>query len=629
MPVNDILHFGVFGAICIGAHIVHALKKKAKLDVKQPSNYGKRSLVVVTGCDTGFGNLLSVDLAKNPELVVVSLCLTAEAAEELSSQGVHGIQCDVTSDKEVRRAKEFVASLLEEKNAVLQGLVNNAGIVDPGDFAFYHNLAAIQRVMDVNFFGQLRVTQALLPLFLQTSSVFGGRILNMSSVCGASASAGNSSYNASKFAVEAWSDSLRLELADFNIKVVKIRPGQFSTTIQSNYVNGLIKQYLNAPPQMKALYGGQAYAQKIEDTFKGLPQMGNPKDAVVELVDLLTAKKLSDLSSHYWLGSDAKTFWRALAALPSHVSDSLKSAVTIFPVQNETMPPPNTISHVTIRVRNIEKSLPFYEAFGLTKVGETEHGQQFLSMGTATRNKWSALVLLKEDAAMKERGDPHEAGMTRLCIYTNTHDQDVQRVKAFGLKPIAPTAADTMANVTAFKDPDGFVIYYISFIGILGLVVKFNMWWKKVQAPFLFHWTINLESSIKDVMKGFEQLGFKTLSDQNSDQILNGLLPAFSMDPATTEIEHIRLCNLPDSIFATLMQWNNPKSERKGSEQTNSMTMSVDDVDYTLSIAKKAGFTTKPPEARDFPIFGKLIVGTIFVEPESAPVEVCCFSRWI
>ena len=163
--------------------------------------------------------------------------------------------------------------------------------------------------------------------------------------------------------------------------------------------------------------------------------------------------------------------------------------------------------------------------------------------------------------------------------------------------------------------------------GVHGLLVKLNLWWKKQATPFLFHWTINVTDGIKDVMKGFEKLGFKTLSDQNSNQVANDLLPAFNIDPDTCKIEHIRICYLPDSICSTLMQWDDPKSEKKGSELKNAMTISVDDVGYTLEVAKKAGFTTKPPEVRKFPIFGKTMVGTIYVEPESAPVEVCCFSR--
>ena len=162
---------------------------------------------------------------------------------------------------------------------------------------------------------------------------------------------------------------------------------------------------------------------------------------------------------------------------------------------------------------------------------------------------------------------------------------------------------------------------------MIGSLFKFNLWRKKQQNPVLFHWTINVTSSIKTIMKGFEALGFLTMSDQNSNQVANALLPAFNMNPETTQIEHIRICHLPnDSFFSTLMQWNNPKTEKNGSELTNSMIISVDDVDYELEVAKNAGFKTEAPEHRRLPVFGEVIVGTIYVEAGSAPIELCCFS---
>ena len=146
--------------------------------------------------------------------------------------------------------------------------------------------------------------------------------------------------------------------------------------------------------------------------------------------------------------------------------------------------------------------------------------------------------------------------------------------------------------------------------------------------PWLFHWTINT-TDVKAAMKGFESLGYKTMSNQNKDQIANDLLPAFNIDPDSTEIEFIRLCSLPNDTFvATLMQWNNPKTEKTGTELYNSLTISVDDVDYALEEARKAGFSTKEGvEIREFPVYGKIPVGTFYVDQESAPVEVACFSH--
>lgn len=146
--------------------------------------------------------------------------------------------------------------------------------------------------------------------------------------------------------------------------------------------------------------------------------------------------------------------------------------------------------------------------------------------------------------------------------------------------------------------------------------------------PYLFHWTINT-MDVKAAMRGFELLGYKTFSNQDKNQILNDLLPAFSIDPETTEIEYIRLCHLPEDTFlATLMQWNHPKTEKKGAELNNSIAISVDDVDFALQKARDAGFTTKDEvEIREFPVFGKVPVGTFFVDQDSAPVEVICFTQ--
>ena len=252
------LNLSIYGLICAVASSYHYSKKLISSSFSKNTNevpkdlsgkpIVKKKVVVITGCDTGFGRLLSEQLSSEStgssdnNIFVVALCLTSEAAQQLTklNDAICGIQCDVTKDDDVQCASRKIKEILNEKKAYLHTLVNNAGIASPGNFLFYNDTKPLEQTMAVNYFGMLKVTQSLLPLFLRTSSTFGGRILNLSSVCGASSSAGNAAYNASKFAVEAWSDSLRLELKEqpFNIAVVKIRPGQFSTTIQSSWVNG-------------------------------------------------------------------------------------------------------------------------------------------------------------------------------------------------------------------------------------------------------------------------------------------------------------------------------------------------------------------------------------------------------
>ena len=636
--IQDTAHFILFCIICavsIGKHYLFLFAKRKSIDVKSLSEFNKKAVYVITGCDSGFGNLLSKALVQQSGVIIVSLCLTTEAAKELEQYGIIGIKCDVTSDDDVQKMKVQVEQLLDSGKNVLHSIVNNAGVADPGEFLFYNNLSAVQKTMDVNFMGQLRVTQALLPLMIKTSPTFGGRVINMSSVCGATASVGNCAYNASKFAVEAWSDSLRQELVNFNIKVVKIRPGQFSTDIQKAWAERLVINYLNSSQQVRDLYGQEAWAENARKTMKDMGENeGNPHHVVEVLVSLLAKdSNLNELKPHYWLGDDAKTIWRALAAVPTEVSDSVKRYLSFKPIQTKEVPPPGVVSHVTIRVRSIQQSLPFYEALGMTPLGDTENGMQLLTSGSST-SKWNTCVMLKEDPAMASpRGRCYEAGMTRLCILTRNHDKDVKRLVDAGFKPVAPTAVDKTGGIlisevlTAFTDPDGFIVYLVQFKGVIGLYVQFLLWKRRQQSPSLFHWTINV-SSIDNAMNLFGKLGFKTIADQvGNDQVASDLLPAFNIDPATCVIDRIRICHLPnDNFCATLMKWVNPKSEKRGWELSNSMTISVHDVAYTLETARLAGLETKEPEELLMPVFGRVMVGQVFVEPGSASIEVCSFS---
>lgn len=154
-------------------------------------------VIVISGCGRGFGRLMVEWAKKNDELIIIALTLTKEATKFFNHMSnVMTIQCDVTSDEDVQAMKNQLQILLNEKNAVLYSIINNAGIAYPGDFVFHCTLDVPQRVMDVKYFGQLRITQALLPLMMCTSKLVGGKIFNMSSVCGCVASPGNSSYNA-------------------------------------------------------------------------------------------------------------------------------------------------------------------------------------------------------------------------------------------------------------------------------------------------------------------------------------------------------------------------------------------------------------------------------------------------
>ena len=106
-------------------------------------------------------------------------------------------------------------------------LVNNAGIAQVGSVEAMP-LATFRRIMETNYFGTVRCIQAVLPAMRAQKS---GRIINITSVAGRLASAGQSAYAASKFAVEALSESLAAEVKPFNIRVNVVEPGVIETPI--------------------------------------------------------------------------------------------------------------------------------------------------------------------------------------------------------------------------------------------------------------------------------------------------------------------------------------------------------------------------------------------------------------
>jgi hypothetical protein len=213
-----------------------------------------------------------------------------------------------------------------------------------------------------------------------------------------------------------------------------------------------------------------------------------------------------------------------------------------------------------------------------------------------------------------------------LTILTTDMKRDMLKLANKGIQPMAPMAQEGIIKLAAYHDPDNFVVYLIEFKGIVGALVRATSWWRGKMDPCIFHWTINCISA-KHGMSVFEKLGFKTLSDQNKDQVVYNLLPAFNIDPKTALIDHIRLCKLPnDSVFATLMEWTSPKSERKGAELTNAMTITVSDVPAALNKARMIGMSV--PEDNDvaithrrLPVYGEVMVGTAYLEDASNPIE--------
>lgn len=183
--------------------------------------------ILITGCSSGLGFGAARAFAERGYRVIATVRSEDDAArmQAAGSGNILPVNCDVTRQDQVAELPGFVRKLTGD--GVLDGLINNAGIMlAPGPVEF-QKMENVRAQFDVNVFGMMAVTMALLPL-LGTAGPpqrHAGRIINMSSIEGKLASPYISIYAATKSAIEGFSHSLRRELRLFGIKVIIVGPG--------------------------------------------------------------------------------------------------------------------------------------------------------------------------------------------------------------------------------------------------------------------------------------------------------------------------------------------------------------------------------------------------------------------
>jgi short-subunit dehydrogenase len=176
--------------------------------------------VLITGCSSGIGRAAAVSL-HDAGLRVYATARRVDTLADLASRGIATLALDVTEETSMAEA---VAAVEADAGAV-GTLINNAGYGLYGPVEQVP-MAEVRRQLETNFFGLVRLTQLVLPGMRRRR---GGRILNVSSMGGRATLPGGAFYHASKYAVEAFSDALRMEVAQFGIEVVLIEPGPVKT----------------------------------------------------------------------------------------------------------------------------------------------------------------------------------------------------------------------------------------------------------------------------------------------------------------------------------------------------------------------------------------------------------------
>jgi NADP-dependent 3-hydroxy acid dehydrogenase YdfG len=182
--------------------------------------------ILVTGASSGIGRAVASELAQRGHTVFAAARRLA-ALEELaeSHRGIVAVPLDVTDEKSIETAWALVDSA--SQGAGIDVLVNAAGFALTGPIETL-TTQEVKRQFDTNVFGLLAVTRAVLPSMRTRRT---GRIINISSIVGRTSFPAMGVYGATKYAVEALSDSLRMELAPLGVKVVLIEPGFVATDI--------------------------------------------------------------------------------------------------------------------------------------------------------------------------------------------------------------------------------------------------------------------------------------------------------------------------------------------------------------------------------------------------------------
>jgi NAD(P)-dependent dehydrogenase (short-subunit alcohol dehydrogenase family) len=252
--------------------------------------------ILVTGASTGIGRATALLLAANGANVLAGV---RDTSVEL---GVPTIELDITNADHVRRLAQHD----------LHGLVNNAGIATTGPLEFMPP-DELARQLEVNVIAQLAVTQACFPALRRNR----GRIVNVSSISGRVALPLYGPYAASKYALEALSDSLRREQQD--VGVVVVEPGAIATPIWSRGLAAGDALWQAMPPQAHERYG--RLVARLRKEAERQSTEGAPPETVARVI--ATALATHRPRTRYVVGTDARLQALLVGALPGAVVDRL------------------------------------------------------------------------------------------------------------------------------------------------------------------------------------------------------------------------------------------------------------------------------------------------------------------
>ncbi|CAF2652413.1 unnamed protein product [Rotaria sp. Silwood2] len=215
--------------------------------------------VLITGCDSGFGNALAIELDQRGFNVLAGVF--SEKSRDslvncLSSRAT--VFClDITRQDQI----DSVYQMVQEKTNVLHALVNNAGISENGPIDWI-TMNTMRKLMDVNFFGHVAMTKKFLPLLIAKRD---SRVVNVSSIAGFLVGPSSAAYSASKYALESFSDCLRREMTVWGLRVSIIEPGAMRTPIVEGHDRAAHNLWANLSNDVKERWGEEFFQHQVKN----------------------------------------------------------------------------------------------------------------------------------------------------------------------------------------------------------------------------------------------------------------------------------------------------------------------------------------------------------------------------
>ncbi|KZX22558.1 SDR family NAD(P)-dependent oxidoreductase [Rathayibacter tanaceti] len=266
-------------------------------------------LILVTGASTGMGAATVRELAARGYHVLAGVRRESDG-RAIAAPRIQPVLLDITRPEQIQE----VAALIETDGRPLRAVVNNAGIAVNAPVEVLP-MQEWRRQFDVNFFGHIEVTQAVLPALLRSR----GRVVMISSIGGRLAQPTYGAYSGSKFALEAVADSLRRELAPTGVQVAIVEPGAVRTEMVGRGGVTLKKLSSEMSAEQERRYGGLMKAILLQS--EGFLRSGVDASQAARTIAAAATERRP--KTRYTIGRDAAILIRLARFLPDRVLDRL------------------------------------------------------------------------------------------------------------------------------------------------------------------------------------------------------------------------------------------------------------------------------------------------------------------